>query len=50
MQSREQGYISPAKKVFPEGVLEDDIKGCIDNISDDWLLKNIPMDRQIVEG
>ena len=29
-------------------VLEGDIKGCYDNISHDWLLSNIPMDRGIL--
>ena len=30
-------------------VLEADIKGCFDNISKEWLLNNIPMDRVILE-
>lgn len=29
-------------------VLEADIEGCFDNISHEWLLENIPMDRQIL--
>ena len=29
-------------------VLEGDIKGCFDNISHDWLVKNVPMDRDIL--
>jgi len=29
-------------------VLEGDIKGCYDNISHDWLLSNIPMDREVL--
>jgi RNA-directed DNA polymerase len=29
-------------------VLEGDIKGCFDNISHKWLLKNIPMDKEIL--
>jgi len=29
-------------------VLEGDIKGCFDNISHEWLIENIPMDRQIL--
>lgn len=36
-------------KVFtrpnPEWVLEGDIKGCFDNISHEWLLGNVPMDK-----
>lgn len=31
-----------------EWILEADIKGCFDNISHDWLLKNIPMDKVIL--
>ncbi len=30
-------------------VLEGDIKGCFDNISHEWMLKNIPMDKQILQ-
>lgn len=29
-------------------VLEGDIKGCFDNISHEWLMKNIPIDKQIL--
>jgi RNA-directed DNA polymerase len=29
-------------------VLEGDIKGCFDNISHDWMVKNIPMDKVIL--
>ncbi len=29
-------------------ILEGDIKGCFDNISHDWLLANIPIDRMIL--
>lgn len=32
----------------PQWVLEGDIKGCFDNISHDWLLRNVPMDRQVL--
>lgn len=35
-------------KRFAEWILEADIKGCFDNISHDWLLKNIPMDKVIL--
>ena len=33
-----------------EWVLEGDIKGCFDNISHDWLLKNVPMDRHVLSA
>ena len=32
----------------PQWVLEGDIKGCFDNISHDWLLKHVPMDRTVL--
>ena len=30
-------------------VLEGDIKGCFDNINHEWMLKNIPLDKQILQ-
>ena len=32
----------------PKWILEGDIKGCFDHISHDWLLNNIPMDKDIL--
>jgi RNA-directed DNA polymerase len=32
----------------PAWILEGDIKGCFDNISHDWLLANVPMDKAIL--
>ncbi|OHC40119.1 MAG: hypothetical protein A3J25_19295 [Pseudomonadales bacterium RIFCSPLOWO2_02_FULL_63_210] len=29
-------------------VLEGDIRGCFDNFSHEWMLKNIPMDKTIL--
>lgn len=37
------------KHVSPKWVLEGDIKGCFDHISHDWLLANIPMDKNILK-
>ena len=37
-----------AKANAVEWILEGDIRGCFDNISHEWLLKNIPMDREIL--
>lgn len=37
-----------SRSVSPEWVLEGDIKGCFDHISHEWLLHNIPMDKQIL--
>jgi len=38
-----------ARAVSPEWVLEGDIKGCFDNISHDWLMANIPMDKSVLK-
>jgi len=37
-----------AKKTTPRWILEGDIKGCFDNINHQWLLNNIPMDKNIL--
>jgi len=37
-----------ADKDCAEWVIEGDIKGCFDNISHDWLMRNIPMDKRIL--
>lgn len=37
-----------ADKECAEWVIEGDIKACFDNISHEWLIKNIPMDRDIL--
>jgi len=36
------------RKYDPEWVLEGDIKGCFDNISHQWLLEHIPMDKGVL--
>jgi len=38
-----------ARAVSPEWVLEGDIKGCFDNISHEWLIANIPMDKSVLK-
>lgn len=38
-----------SKEVSPQWILEGDIKGCFDHISHDWLLANIPMDKNILK-
>lgn len=38
-----------AKKDAPLWILEGDIKGCFDNISHDWMLGNITIDKQILK-
>jgi RNA-directed DNA polymerase len=37
------------RKSSSQWVLEGDIKGCFDNISHDWLIANIPMDKRILK-
>ena len=41
-------FIALAKKAAPTWILEADIKGCFDNISHDWLIANVPMDKAIL--
>lgn len=41
-------YIALAQKASSQWVLEGDISGCFDNISHDWMLKNIPTDKTIL--
>ncbi len=41
-------FVCLARKDSAQFVFEADIKGCFDNINHDWLLENIPMDKQIL--
>lgn len=41
-------FASFFKKISPEWALEGDIKGCFDNISHEWLIANIPMDKSVL--
>jgi RNA-directed DNA polymerase len=43
-----QCFIALAKKSHAAWVLEGDIKGCFDNISHEWLIGYIPMDKSIL--
>ena len=45
----EYAFAYLSKRVSPEWVLEGDIKGCFDNISHDWLIANIPMDKSVLK-
>ena len=38
-----------SRKKSPQWILEGDIKGCFDNISHDWILKNIPLSKRPLE-
>lgn len=44
----EQCFVNLSRKNSAEWVLEGDIKGCFDNISHDWLLANVPLDKQVL--
>src|ERR1700737_1981771 len=43
-----QCFMTLAKRASPQWVLEGDIRGCFDNISHEWLLQNIPMDKTVL--
>ncbi|MFZ5451276.1 MAG: group II intron reverse transcriptase/maturase [Thermodesulfobacteriota bacterium] len=44
----EQSFIALGRKNSAQWILEGDIKSCFDEISHDWLMNNIPMDRGIL--
>ncbi|SHL01833.1 group II intron reverse transcriptase/maturase [Hespellia stercorisuis] len=45
----EQIFADLSLKNSAQWVLEGDIKGCFDNISHEWMLNNIPMERNILK-
>ena len=45
----EQCFTVLNKSKSPKWVLEGDIKGCFDNISHDWMMEHIPMDKQVLK-
>jgi len=44
-----QIFICLSSKTGAKWIYEADIKGCFDNISHEWLLKFIPMDKQVLQ-
>lgn len=42
-------FTALSRDFCPKWILEGDIKGCFDNISHEWLLANIPMDKSILK-
>lgn len=44
----EQCFNTLSKKCFACWILEGDIKGCFDHISHEWILKHIPLDKDIL--
>ena len=47
--AREQCFKVLANRHRAGWILEADIKGCFDNISHEWLLENVPLDRKILK-
>ena len=43
-----QCFICLSKSTSSQWILEGDIKSCFDEIDHDWLLANIPMDKQVL--
>jgi RNA-directed DNA polymerase len=43
-----QCFIALGKKQSPQWILEGDIKACFDQISHDWMLAHVPMDKAIL--
>ena len=43
-----QCFITLSKKASPQWILEADIKACFDEIDHNWLIENIPMDKQML--
>ena len=41
-------HIVLGREYAPQWILEGDIKGCFDNISHEWLLNNIPIEKRIL--
>ncbi|OEE64088.1 group II intron reverse transcriptase/maturase [Enterovibrio norvegicus FF-454] len=44
----EQCFVNLSRKSSAQWVLEGDIKGCVDFISHEWLIANVPMDKVIL--
>ncbi|MET0102588.1 MAG: group II intron reverse transcriptase/maturase [Sedimenticola sp.] len=44
----EQCFKALARKDRAQWILEGDIRGCFDNISHDWLVANVPMDKVVL--
>ena len=41
-------FVLLSRKTSSQWILEGDIKGCFDNISHEWLINNIPVDKKIL--
>lgn len=47
--AREYAFTCLSKRSSAQWVVDSDIRGCFDNISHEWLLRNIPMDKKILK-
>ena len=47
--AEERCYITLTNKKSAQWILEGDIKACFDNISHEWLLNNIPLEKRILK-
>lgn len=46
--AHEYAFVCLSKRGSAQWVVDGDIRGCFDNISHEWLLRNIPMDKRIL--
>jgi len=46
--AEEYGFVFLSRKDSPPWVLEGDIKGCFDNISHEWLVKHVPVEKRVL--
>jgi len=49
VDAKDQIHTLLARETSPPWILEGDIRGCFDNISHDWMLANIPMDKAVLK-
>ena len=47
--AKQQCHTILSRALSPQWILEGDIKGCFDNISHKWILKNVPTDKMILQ-
>lgn len=47
-RTQQRHVLRPSRKASPKWILEGDIQGCFDNISHDWMIENISMDKVIL--
>lgn len=45
---KEYAFSILCRKDSPQWILEGDIKGCFDNISHEWIINNVTMDKKVL--